>query len=265
LTLGAFTLLLVPAAARAQQPAQYFRENCAGCHTIGGGARTGPDLKGVSGRADREWLLRWLENPSSVITSRDPRALRMVKESRGVAMPASAGMTLQMAEQLLDLIDAESRLPHSQFSGIALDDRPSTPADIASGRRLFLGQSPLGNGGSSCAGCHSVGTLGQLGGGGLGSDLTLTYVRLGGRQGLGTWLLEPPPGTMQAFYKRNPLEPAEAFALVAYLADAAERSRPASAGSALHFFLLALAVTLVLLGGLEIVRRRRPSSGAANR
>jgi mono/diheme cytochrome c family protein len=248
--------LLVPVPARAQQPARYFRENCSGCHTIGGGARTGPDLKGVTAREDRAWLLRWLQDPTAVIASRDPHALGILQTSHGVVMPAMAGMTPEMAGQLLELIAAESNLPHSQFAGIALDDRPFTPADVAFGKELFLGQSSLRNGGSGCVGCHTVGTLGQLGGGGLGPDLTLAYVRLGGRQGLGTWLLGPPPGTMQALYKNNPLEPDEAFALVAFLAQAAEQGRPASAGPALHFFLIAFGATLVLLVGFEVVRRR---------
>jgi mono/diheme cytochrome c family protein len=255
LALGALALL-IPATARAQQPARYFRENCTGCHTIGGGPRTGPDLKGVTVREDRAWLLRWLQDPTAVIAGRDPRVLRMVQESHGVIMPAMAGMTPAMAGQLLDLIAAESSLPQSQFAGITLDERPFTPADVAFGKELFLGQSSLRNGGSGCVGCHTVGTLGQLGGGGLGPDLTLAYVRLGDRQGLGTWLLDPPPGTMQALYKNNPLEPGEAFALVAFLAQASQQGRPASAGPVLHFFLIAFAATLVLLVGFEVVRRR---------
>ncbi len=252
-----FAFFLFPALVRAQQAARYFSENCAGCHTIGGGPRTGPDLKNVAARRNSAWLLRWLQNPQTLIANRDPQVLQMIEEFHGTIMPASAGMTPEMANQLLDLIDAESRLPQSQFVGLALDERPFTSADVVRGKQIFLGQFPLRNGGSSCAGCHTVGTLGGLGGGGLGPDLTLTYVRLGGRQGLATWLLHPPPGTMQALYRQNPLEPDEAFALVAFLADAAEQGRPASAGSVLHFFLIGFAATLVLLIGFEIFRRGR--------
>jgi cytochrome c2 len=32
---------------RAQEAADFFRQNCANCHTIGDGRLTGPDLKGV--------------------------------------------------------------------------------------------------------------------------------------------------------------------------------------------------------------------------
>jgi mono/diheme cytochrome c family protein len=257
LILGNLALLLFPAMLRAQEAARYFDENCAGCHTIGGGPRTGPDLKDSAARWDRAWLLRWLRNPQALVASRDPQALRLVEESHGAIMPTPAGMTPEMDNQLLDLIDTESKLPHSQFAGFALDERPFTPDDVARGKQMFLGEVPLRNGGSGCAGCHTVGTLGGLGGGGLGPDLTLAYVRLGGRQGLGTWLLHPPPGTMQALYRQSPLEPGEAFALVAFLAEAAGQGRPASAGSTLHFFLIGFAATLVLLIGFEIFRRGR--------
>ncbi len=59
--LSAIGLPVVPAAlllstfvAGAQQPADYFRQNCMSCHTIGGGQLTGPELKGVTERQNRE-------------------------------------------------------------------------------------------------------------------------------------------------------------------------------------------------------------------
>ena len=55
--------------ALAQDPAQFFRQNCTACHTVGGGRITGPDLKGVSGRKDRQWLVRFIVNPKAVIDS----------------------------------------------------------------------------------------------------------------------------------------------------------------------------------------------------
>lgn len=50
---------ICPAASRrvaAQETADYFRQNCTSCHTIGGGRLTGPDLKDVEGRKDSDWL-----------------------------------------------------------------------------------------------------------------------------------------------------------------------------------------------------------------
>lgn len=55
-------LLLLPAIAAAQDAADFFRQNCVSCHTIGGGRLTGPDLKDVLTRKDRAWLT---QSPSS--------------------------------------------------------------------------------------------------------------------------------------------------------------------------------------------------------
>ena len=51
---AAIPLLLVTATLSGQDPRTFFRQNCANCHTIGGGRLTGPDLKGVTERRDRQ-------------------------------------------------------------------------------------------------------------------------------------------------------------------------------------------------------------------
>jgi len=72
----------------AQETAQYFRQNCFSCHTIGGGKLTGPDLKGITSRRDRDWLVDFILDPISVIAGGDAYAEQLVEESNGVIMPA---------------------------------------------------------------------------------------------------------------------------------------------------------------------------------
>src|SRR5512140_2197508 len=103
-------------AVRAQDSAAFFKQNCASCHTIGGGRLTGPDLKGVTGRRDRAWLTNWLQGPQSVVSSGDAYARQLVDDARGVVMPTIPGMNASVAAGLLDLIDAESKLPKSRFA-----------------------------------------------------------------------------------------------------------------------------------------------------
>src|SRR5690606_13166114 len=107
--LGAAALLLCAAPSRlqAQETADFFKQNCMSCHTIGGGRLTGPDLKNVSQRKDRDWLIKFMLDPKGVIDSGDPYAQQLLKESRGVVMPAIPLMTRERAGYLLDLIDAE--------------------------------------------------------------------------------------------------------------------------------------------------------------
>ena len=252
--LGALVLLLAaPPLSQAQQPADFFRQNCMSCHTIGGGRLTGPDLKGVTQRKDRAWLVQFVQNPKAVIDSGDAYALQLQQEARGVVMATVPGMTPDMARGLLELIDAESKLAKSHFAGATISDRPFIPADAATGRDLFLGVRRFANGGPACISCHTMGTLGGLGGGRLGPDLTRVYERLGGRKGVGTWLYAPATPTMQAVFRRNPLQPEEILPLLATIEDAGKQRREADTGPLLNFFLLGfggMAVGLIFLGAM---------------
>lgn len=257
-------LLVGAATATAQDAAQYFRQNCASCHTIGGGRLTGPDLAGVAGRRDRPWLTRYLIDPKAVIDSGDPYAKQLLDEAGGVVMPTPPGMSAALAESLLALIDAESALPRSQFAGRQVSDRPFGPADVAAGDALFTGRTRLAGGGPPCLSCHSVGGVGALGGGKLGPDLTLVYERLNGRKGLGAWLSAPATPTMQTVFRQTRLADADLEPLLAFFEDAARRRAEADAVTPLTFFLLglggaalgAVVMDLTWLHRLRSVRRR---------
>jgi cytochrome c2 len=236
---------------RAQQPADFFRQNCMSCHTIGGGRVTGPDLKDVTQRKERAWLTQFLQNPKAMIDSGDPYALQLQQEAKGVIMPTIPGMTSAQARELLDFIEAESKLPKSQFAGLTISDRPFTAADVAVGKNLFWGIRPLAKGGPACASCHTLGTAVGLGGGRLGPDLTRVYERLGGRKAVGTWLSAPDTPAMQAVFRRHPLQPDEILPLLALVEDAAKNGRPADFKSQLNFFLIGfggMGLGLVALG-----------------
>lgn len=234
---GLVLLLAFPAFIRAQQPAEFFQQNCTSCHTIGGGRLVGPDLKDVTQRKDRAWLGRFLQNPKAMIDTRDPYALQLQQDARGIVMPAIPGMTADRANALLDFIEAESKSGKAAAAG-GISDQPFTPVDVAEGRKLFLGVRPFANGGPSCISCHTVGTLGGLGGGRLGPDLTLVYERLGGRKAVGAWLTAPATTTMQSVFRRKPLKPEEIPLLLAFFEDAASQGLPADSVSLLKFFML---------------------------
>lgn len=255
-TLALAAALLAAGRSEAQQPADYFRQNCASCHTIGGGRLTGPDLKGVTEREDRAWLVRFIQNPKAMIDAGDPRARQLLEEFRGVVMPTAPGMTRELAEALVALVEAESQLEKSQFAGVAISDRPFTAFDVAEGRKLFLGLRPQSNQGAACVSCHAVGTLGGLGGGMLGPDLTRVYERLGDRNAVGTWLSAPATPTMQGLYRNKPLNADEIFALLAFFDDAGKRSAAATGPSPL-FLLLGLLGTVLALAVLNAVWRTR--------
>jgi len=246
-------LLLLGATALAQDAAADFRQNCMSCHTIGGGRLTGPDLKDVTKRKDRAWLVRYITDPAAMIASGDPYILKLLEEARNVVMPNVPGMSPARAEALLDLIEAESQLEKSHFAGVQLSDRPFTPADVALGRLLFLGREKLTNGGAACNSCHSVGGLGGLGGGRLGPDLTKVFEKYEDRRKLGAWLSAPATPTMQPTFRDHPLEAEEILPLVAFLQDTASNEEPDESPRALVLVLCGLAGAagvLVLCNGI---------------
>lgn len=250
-------LLLAPLAAAQQPASDFFRQNCMSCHTIGGGRLTGPDLKNVSQRKDRAWLVQYMQNPKAMIDSGDSYALQLQQEARGVVMPTVAGMSPVQAQLLLDLIEAESKLERSQFAGTQLSDRPFTPQDVVQGRNFFLGNAALANSGPPCLSCHTMSGVGGLGGGRLGPDLTLVYERLQGRKGVGAWLLAPASPTMQPVFRAHPLKPNEVLALTALFEDSAKRGLQADSASLLNFFLIGLGGMVVGLISLDALWKRR--------
>lgn len=255
--LAAVALGVSPALVAQQAPADYFRQNCASCHTIGGGRLTGPDLKDVGQRKDRPWLLQWLQNPKALIDAGDPYAQKLLQDSRGVVMPAVGGMNPAIANGLLDLIAAESKLPKSRFAGSQISDRPFTARDVALGGEIFSGTRRLAGGGPACISCHTMRGLGGLSGGRLGPDLTLVYERLQGRKGLSAWLMNPASPTMTPVFRNSQIQPEEILPLVAYFEDAAKKGGQDDSSSLLNFVLLAAGVMVVGLVSLDAIWKKR--------
>ena len=98
---------------------------------------------------------------------------------------------------------------------------PSPAGNVAIGRTLFSGATPLHNGGPSCVACHSVAGIGVLGGGTVGPDLTVVFTRYG-QAGLATALAKPPFPAMQPLFRDSPLTPMEQADLLAYLRQEAQ-------------------------------------------
>jgi mono/diheme cytochrome c family protein len=245
------------AVAFGQDTPDYYRANCMNCHTIGGGRLTGPDLKDVGKRKDAEWLIGFMQNPKAVVDGGDAYAAKIVEASRGVVMPTLPGMTRYRAEQILKLIEAESKLEKSQFQGIKISSKPFTAADRVAGREIFTGVRKLTNGGASCNACHSMYDLSALGGGHLGPDLTRVYERLKGRKSLSAWLMAPATETMQPIFKNRALEANEIHSLAAYFEDAAKYSEADASVSRMAFLLLGLALAAGTIFLFDVIWKDR--------
>ena len=249
-----------PPMTRAQQDTEaYYKQNCAACHTIGGGKLLGPDLKGITQTRDHEWLEKWLLNPQAVIDSGDAYALKLKDEYGGMVMPATPGMTPQMAESLLNFIAEKSGENSEASQASPAQTEPFTTEQVTEGKALFLGSKRLQDGGASCVSCHAVKSAGgALGGGQLGPDLTLVYKRLNGRKGLEAWLLSPASATMKPIFNKHPLKPDEISALTAFFEQTSKEAAGEPAGAyRLRFILLGLVGAALGLMVLGLIWRRR--------
>jgi cytochrome c2 len=235
--LGAFAYLMGPLVivANAQDAADYFKQNCTMCHSIGGGRLIGPDLGGVTKRKDRAWLIKFLQDPKAMIDSGDSYANQLHQDANGVVMPTPPGMTPALADSILNYLEAGPGAAQSQSAEPPAKEQPFTEADVALGRRIFIGQQTLANGGPACVSCHTLRTIGSLGGGRLGPDLTNEIDKLGGRRGATAWLSSPPTTTMQAVFSKHALEPEEILPLLAAIDNASHQEQPERNSTALKF------------------------------
>ncbi|MBI3682655.1 MAG: cytochrome c [Acidobacteria bacterium] len=252
-----FAVLLTAASASGQEAADFFRQNCISCHTIGGGRLTGPDLKDVGKRKDRAWHLRFLQNPQAMIDSGDPYVLQLQQQARGQVMPTITGMNTARAEALLGLIEAESKLEKSQFVGLQITDRPFTAEDYAEGKSLFVGAKRLAKAGPACISCHTLKDLGGLGGGRLGPDLSRVFERMEGRRNLGAWLMAPVTPTMQPIFKQHPLQPEEILPLLAVFEETAKQGSDDVSVALLNFFFLGLGGMVIGLVSIDALWKGR--------
>jgi mono/diheme cytochrome c family protein len=258
LALGAVACLMGPLiVADAQDAGDYFHQNCTMCHTVGGGRLIGPDLGGVTKREDRAWLVQFLQDPKSRIESGDSHAAQLFQDANGVVMPTPPGMTPALADSILRYLEAGPGAAQSQIAGPTISERPFKEADVVLGRQFFLGQRPLAKGGPPCVSCHTVRTVGGLGGGHLGPDLTTEIERLGGRKGATAWLTSPPTTTMQAVFSKHPLEEEEILPLLAAIDDASRQGQRKSDAATIRFSGFGLGGMLIGLVLLQVAWRRR--------
>lgn len=243
-------LLLGPGAAWAQKPPrdpseELFVAKCSSCHTVGAGARVGPDLKGTLDKRDRAWLEQFVAAPSKLLDT-DPVARTLLGEYKGVRMP-DLGLSAAQVKSLVDLIGRCSSKP-CDLTATFTPANKATAADIGAGRALFIGDTPLKNGAAPCMSCHTVTGIGAFPGGGtLARDISQSFARLGD-EGIDAALKSPPFPLMNKVFADHPLDPQEAFALRAFLYD---RNRaapdPKSQNGVLIAGVLIAAAVLVLL------------------
>jgi mono/diheme cytochrome c family protein len=230
-TLAAASIVLSFAPARAADgPAEakrIFNQRCTACHTYGKGVKVGPDLKGVTERRKRPWLLKFIRSSQGVIQGGDSVAKGLFTEFKQQRMPDWTDLSEVQINAILDWFAAagpEQKEPDERNAEVA------TAAEVETGRRLFQGQAAFTYGGMACASCHSIRDNGVTKGGTLGPTLTNAYLKFQDRA-LTLFFRKPcfrrAPEPQAGHY----LTPQESFALKAYLRQAALSGRAGALAS----------------------------------
>jgi cytochrome c2 len=164
----------IGAALAAPDPSTLFKTKCSGCHTFGKGDHdhVGPDLKNVTQRHPRPWLIAWIRSSETQIRMGDPVAVALFGKYRQQRMPDHDLSDAQIAA-LLDYFDAGGPAgdePHIRLAAAA------TVQDVQLGRKLFFGEARLTSGDAACVFCHKLSTQTRLGGS-FAPDLSDAYAR----------------------------------------------------------------------------------------
>jgi nitrate reductase gamma subunit len=160
------------ASADTAEAKKIFTGRCMACHTFGKGVKVGPDLKGVTERRQRAWLLKFIRSSQTVIGSGDATAADLFQQFKQQRMPDWIDLSEEQISSILDWLSANG--PDQQEAD-ARSAELATVAEIDTGRQLFHGGRSLTHGGSACAACHSVRDDGSSRGGTLAPDLTSAY------------------------------------------------------------------------------------------
>jgi mono/diheme cytochrome c family protein len=235
-----------------------FDEKCQGCHTIGGGKTVGPDLKGVTDKRDRDWLIRFITSPEQLIEQGDLTAKQLVEEY-GMPMP-DLGLSDDDAEEVLAYVEMQSGGEASSPSPEQNTD--GTPVlssgDAGKGKDIFTGSISLKNGGIACISCHNIGGVGAFGGGAMGGDLTEIYSALG--ESSLTPLLETTPfPIMTEIYTEQPLTDDEVANLVAFMKEAGSSQEVTSDQNFGLFVIISIAGFLLIMVIFQLLWRGRLS------
>jgi len=179
-----------------------YNDKCSGCHTVGGGALVGPDLKPSTawGETDLTAAVKRMEKNVGTLSNDEVQSLvKLLKEP-----------------QLEKILKAESEKAIAAQEKSAVSDEP---ASSVSGASLFYGRQPLLNGGMACAACHSY--AGQ--GGNLAPDLTAISEKLS-EPALVSACQNTSFKLMKPAYADHPVTRQEALHLARFLRDESAKS-----------------------------------------
>lgn len=119
ISLSSFAQDAAPVAAAVAAPAAggdavqgkaLFNANCAACHKLDG-LSTGPALRGVSAKHDKEWIYKWVNNSAALIKSGDAEAVKVFEENEKKVMTAFPQLSPADIDNILAYTDEVAPSP----------------------------------------------------------------------------------------------------------------------------------------------------------
>jgi mono/diheme cytochrome c family protein len=96
---------------------ELFNANCAACHKLDAKA-TGPALRGVAQKHDKEWLYKWIHNPAALIKSGDAAAVKVYEENNKVNMTAFPTLTETDIDNIIAYTSEEKAAAPAAAAGV---------------------------------------------------------------------------------------------------------------------------------------------------
>jgi mono/diheme cytochrome c family protein len=227
---------------------QLFNTKCVMCHTLGGGKKVGPDLRGVTADHPKTWLFSFISDPDKMFNANDPMATGLLKEYK-MKMP-NLGLSAEDVNAVISYLETQAgATPEAKAApSPPATQAPSSTTDAGRGEGYFSGRIAFKNSGPACMACHSAADIKFWGGGTLGPDLTSIYTQLG--DGIVSLLVAVPFPTMKPIFDSHPLSEDEARDLVAFLKGTASRQPENNTAlivaSSFFTFVILMAIILVL-------------------
>ncbi len=212
----------VASASSADQGKTIFEEKCSSCHTIGGGVRVGPDLKGITELRPGNWLVSFISDPEKMFQSGDPYATALLNKFGNIRMP-DLGLSKDQVDDVLAYLKSQG----GPAKAVTTAPKPVPPQPSqrspVTGEKLFIGLIPFEKGGPPCISCHSVSGIPFPGGGTLGPDLTKAYSKFG-QTAMNSIFATLPFPTMKPIFDNHPLTLEEQQDLSAFFQKASTAS-----------------------------------------
>ncbi len=112
-----------------------FNSNCAACHKLDKDM-TGPALRGVAERLEKDWLFEWIRNSSKMIKAGDPYAVEIFEKYNKTAMTAFPQLSDADLENILAYTSEEKK---AEVVPVAQAGAGDASADSGMSTDLVLG------------------------------------------------------------------------------------------------------------------------------